>query len=160
MTTTWCWPPILRVLPRNGFNAFVKKDNKVLTLLQTCEYLPWILASLFAQRHTKTIPVAFQTSEPRLACSHQQLGFQSSEKEKKPRHSNYNQEYQRSRYLCYWIQVKFGFAKDRKRPPLSYELVTYWPNTNKNRWFFAQLLAKWACTLRVIFWKQRLAGTR
>lgn len=83
MTTTRCWPPIVRVLHRNGFNAFVKKDNKVLTLLQTCEYLPWILVSLFAQRHTKTIPVAFQTSKRRLACSHQQLGFQSSEKEKK-----------------------------------------------------------------------------
>lgn len=83
MTTTWCWPPIVRVLPRHGINAFVKKDNKVLTFLQTCEYLLWILVSLFAQRHTKTIPVEFQTSERRLACSHPRLEFQSSEKAKK-----------------------------------------------------------------------------
>lgn len=96
MTTTWCWPPIVRVLPRHGINAFVKKDNKVLTFLQTCEYLLWILVSLFAQRHTKTIPVEFQTSERRLACSHPRLEFQSGEKaKKKTQHSNSNQQ---SRY--------------------------------------------------------------
>lgn len=98
MTTTWCWPPTVRVLPRHGINAVVKKDNKVWTFLQTCEYLPWILVSLFAQQHTKTIPVEFQTSERRLACSHPRLGFQSSEKAKKKQHSNSHREYQQSRY--------------------------------------------------------------